>query len=255
VSEEKTCGQCGAEGQAHAGTFATTHWSVVLAAGQRGLPEASGALENLCRTYWFPLYAYVRRRGYSPEDAQDLTQQFFALFLKKEYFRLADPSRGRFRTFLLHALEHFLINEWARAHCAKRGGGTPPLSLDVADAEHRYALEPASTLTPERAYEKQWAATLLAQVLSTLRQEYATDGNSRMFAELADLLWGKEGSVSFAEIGARLGMTEGAARAAMHRLRTRYREQLRREVSQTVNEPGEVDEELRYLISVVSGRG
>ena len=209
-------------------------------------------MEQLCRTYWYPLYAYVRRRGHSPEDAQDLTQEFFALFLRKEYFRLADRARGRFRTFLLHAFEHFLINEWKRTQCAKRGGGTTPLSLDVDAAEQRYANEPAVTLTPERAYEKQWAATLLEQVLSTLRRNTPTAGHRRVFAELADLLWGKDGSVSFAEIGARLGMTEGAARGAMHRLRTRYRERLRREVAQTVAEPGEVDEELRYLISVVS---
>jgi RNA polymerase sigma factor (sigma-70 family) len=234
--------------------FATTHWSVVLAAGQSADAQASEALEQLCRTYWYPLYAYVRRRGYSPEDAQDLTQEFFALFLRKEYFRLADRERGRFRTFLLHALEHFLINEWKRAQCAKRGGGTTAFSLDVAVAEQRYTSEPAVTLTPERAYEKQWAATLLEQVLSSLKQEYADAGNRRVFAELADLLWGKGGSVSFVEIGARLDMTEGAARGAMHRLRTRYRERLRREVAQTVAEPGAVDEELRYLISVVSQR-
>ena len=232
--------------------FTTTHWSVVLAAGQNADAQAAEALHQLCRTYWYPLYAYVRKRGHIPEDAQDLTQEFFALFLRKEYFRLADRARGRFRTFLLHALEHFLINEWKRAQCAKRGGGTTPLSLDVAAAEQRYTNEPAVTLTPERAYEKQWAATLLEQVLSKLKQEYAEAGNRRVFAELADLLWGKDGSVSFAEIGARLDMTEGAARGAMHRLRTRYRERLRREVAQTVAEPGEVDEELRYLISVVS---
>lgn len=238
-----------------AAVFATTHWSVVLAAGQSADAQASAALEQLCRAYWYPLYAYVRRRGHSPEDAQDLTQQFFALFLQKEYFRLADRAKGRFRTFLLHALEHFLINEWKRTRCAKRGGGATPLPLDVEGAEHRYVNEPVTTLTPERAYEKQWAATLLAQVLATLRQEYAAAGNSPVFAQLADLLWGKDGSDSFAEIGARLGLTEGAARGAMHRLRTRYRELLRREVAQTVNEPGEVDEELRYLISVVSEKG
>jgi RNA polymerase sigma factor (sigma-70 family) len=233
-------------------TFATTHWSVVLAAGQSADAQASEALEQLCRTYWYPLYAYVRRRGHGPEDAQDLTQEFFALFLRKEYFRLADRARGRFRTFLLHALEHFLVNEWKRAQCAKRGGGRTCLSLDVEGAEHRYANEPAVTMTPERAYEKQWATTLLEHVLSAVKQEYADAGNSRVFAELADSLWGKEGSVAFAEIGARLGLTEGAARGAMHRLRTRYRERLRREVAQTVAEPGEVDEELRYLIAVVS---
>ena len=232
--------------------FTTTHWSVVLATADRATPEATAALEQLCSTYWYPLYVFVRRRGNSPEDAQDLTQQFFAMFLQKEYFRLADRAKGRFRTFLLHALEHFLINEWKRAQCAKRGGGTTPLSLEVEAAEHRYANEPTTTMTPERAYEKKWAATLLEHVLASLKQEYTDAGNSRVFAELADLLWGKDGSVSFAEIGTRLGLTEGAARGAMHRLRTRYRERLRHKVAQTVAEPGEVDEELRYLISVVS---
>jgi RNA polymerase sigma factor (sigma-70 family) len=237
-----------------AAIFGTTHWSVVLAAGQSADAQASEALEQLCRTYWPPLYAYVRRRGHSPEDAQDLTQEFFALFLRKDYFRLADRAKGRFRTFLLHALEHFLINEWKRAQCAKRGGGTTLFSLEVEMGAHPHSDELATTLTPEQAYESQWAATLLEQVLSTLRREYAAAGNSRVFAELADLLWGKNGSASFAEVGARLGMTEGAARGAMHRLRARYREQLRREVARTVSEPGEVDGELRYLISVVNHR-
>jgi RNA polymerase sigma-70 factor (ECF subfamily) len=235
--------------------FPSTHWSVVLAANADNSTHADAALEQLCRTYWYPLYVFVRRRGHSPEDAQDLTQQFFALFLRKEYFRLADRAKGRFRTFLLHALEHFLINEWKRTQRTKRGGGITPLSLEVEQAEHRYANEPATTLTPERAYERQWAATLLERVLSTLRQDYAVNGNSRLFAELAELLWGKDGSTTFSEIGGRLGITEGAARGAMHRLRTRYREQLRYEVAQTVNEPGEVDEELRYLISVVGEKG
>jgi RNA polymerase sigma factor (sigma-70 family) len=237
-----------------AGLFATTHWSVVLAAGQEASSRSAEAMEQLCRAYWYPLYVYVRRRGSNPEDAEDLTQEFFARFLAGNYLVRADRERGRFRTFLLHALEHFLINEWRRAQCAKRGGGTTTFSLDVQAAERRYSSEPAVTLTPERAYEKQWAATLLEQVLSSLKQEYADAGNRRVFSELADLLWGKDGSVSFAEIGARLDMTEGAARGAMHRLRTRYRERLRREVAQTVAEPGAVDEELRYLISVVSQR-
>ena len=233
--------------------FATTHWSVVFAAASGETPEAAAALQRLCSTYWYPLYVYVRRRGYSPEDAQDLTQEFFVLFLRKEYFRLADRARGRFRTFLLHALEHFLINEWKRAQCAKRGGGTTPFSLDAAAAEQRYAGEPSTTLTPERAYEKRWATTLLEQVLASLQQEYADAGHRRVFAELADLLWGKDGSVSFAEIGARLDMTEGAARGAMHRLRTRYRARLRTEIAHTVASPEEIAGEIRHLIAVVSG--
>ena len=236
------------------GLFATTHWSVVLAAGQQDAPQASEALEKLCRTYWYPLYVYVRRRGHSVEDAQDLTQQFFAHLLQRGRFRVADPGRGRFRTFLLHALEHFLINEWKRAHRLKRGGETPSLSLDAEDAEHRYANEPAATLTPERAYEKRWAMTLLERVLAALQQEYAEAGKSPVFEELAELLWGKDASVSYAQIGERLGMTEGAARGAMHRLRERYRERLRAEVAQTVAHADEVEEELRYLITAVSQR-
>ena len=165
------------EPQAHGGVFATTHWSVVLAAGEQQSPQAAEALEKLCRTYWYPLYVYVRRRGYSPQDAQDLTQQFFALFLEKEYFRRANPERGKFRTFLLHALQNFLANEWKRAQCLKRGGGAAFLSLDVAAAEQRYAIEPATAATPERAYEKRWAMTLLEQVLAGLQQEYARAGN------------------------------------------------------------------------------
>jgi RNA polymerase sigma-70 factor (ECF subfamily) len=235
--------------------FATTHWSVVLAAGQGSDTQASAALEELCRTYWYPLYVFVRRRGHSPEDAQDLTQEFFARFLKKEYFRLADHARGRFRTFLLHALEHFLVNEWKRANRLKRGGGTTPLSLDLDGAEQRYVNESVNTVSPERAYDRRWAMTLLDRVLESLRQEYAEAGNARTFAELAEHLWGKDGSISYSQIGERLSLTEGATRAAMHRLRERYRKSLRAAVAQTVSEPGEVDEELRYLISVVSRRG
>ena len=232
--------------------FATTHWSVVLATAEEDSPQATAALEQLCRSYWYPLYVYLRRRGYTAEDAQDLTQQFFALLLRKGYFRLADPKRGRFRTFLLHALEHFVINEWKRAQRVKRGGGVALVSLDAEDPEQRYALEPATTLTPERAYEKRWAITLLDRVLAALREEYAAAGNARVFEELAGLLWGKDTGVSYAQIGERLGMSDGAVRGAMHRLRERYRGRLRAEVAHTVAHPGEVEEELRYLIQVVS---
>jgi len=234
--------------------FATTHWSTVLAAGDTLSPGASEALEKLCRTYWYPLYVYIRRRGHNAEDAQDLTQEFFARLLRKGGLRVADPGRGRFRTFLLHALEHFLINEWKRGHRVKRGGGTLSLSLEAGEVEHRYGQEPAVTLTPERAYEKRWAMTLLEQVLADLRQEYAEADNDRVFEELADLLWGKDPSVSYAQIAERLGMTEGAVRGAMHRLRVRYRERLRAEVAHTVADPGEVDAELRYLVAVVARR-
>jgi RNA polymerase sigma factor (sigma-70 family) len=242
--------------QARRAVFATTHWSVVLAVGQQGSPEAAAALERLCRTYWYPLYVYIRRHGHSVEDAQDLTQQFFAQVLRKGSIGLADPERGRFRTFLLHALRNFLANEWKRARRIKRGGGAACLSLDLEDAEQRYSKEqPAVTITPERAYEKRWAMTLLERVLADLQQEYAHAGNDRVFDELSDLLWGKDSSISYAQIGRRLGMAEGAVRGAMHRLRERYRERLRTEVAHTVADFQEVDEELRYLIGVVGQSG
>ncbi|HOX00826.1 MAG TPA: sigma-70 family RNA polymerase sigma factor [Candidatus Paceibacterota bacterium] len=231
--------------------IATTHWSVVLLAGKEDSPQSAEALERLCRAYWYPLYVYIRRRGHGVEDAQDLTQQFFAHLLQKGGLRSANPGRGRFRTFLLHAIEHFLINEWKRAHRLKRGGGAQCLSLDADDAEQRYLQEPVATLTPERAYEKRWAMTLLEQVLTALRQEYAEAGNRRVFEELTDLLWGKDTWISYAQIGERLGMNEGAVRGAMHRLRERYRERLRAEVAHSVADPREVDDELRYLVAAV----
>jgi RNA polymerase sigma factor (sigma-70 family) len=238
------------------GIFATTHWSVVLAVGQQGSPEAAAALERLCCTYWYPLYVYIRRHGHSVEDAQDLTQQFFTQVLRKGSFGLADPERGKFRAFLLQALRNFLVNEWKRARRMKRGGGVACLSLDLADAEQRYAKEqPSVTITPERAYEKRWAMTLLEQVLADLQREYAQAGHDRIFDELSGLLWGKDTLISYAQIGQRLGMGEGAVRGAMHRLRERYRERLRAEVAHTVRDMRDVDDELRYLIGVVGQSG
>ena len=234
------------------GAFTTTHWSVVLAAGREADLQASEALEQLCRAYWYPLYVFIRRRGHGPEDAQDLTQEFFARFLRKEYFRLADPARGRFRTFLVHALEHFLVNEWKRTRRVCRGGGTPPISLEIDGVEARYARESAGTMTPEQAYERRWATTLLDQVLDALQEEYAEANRERVFEELAGSLWGKDHSISFAEVGGRLGVTEGAARVALCRFRRRYRERFRAAVAQTVADPTEVEEELRHLITVVS---
>jgi len=234
------------------GEFPATHWSVVLAAAQEDSPQATEALETLCRTYWYPLYAFVRCRGHSPEDAQDLTQEFFAHFLQKGYFHLADRTRGRFRTFLVHTLEHFLINEWKRGQRLRRGGGRVCFSLDAAEAETRYLGEAAGNMTPERFYDQRWATTLLDQVMTGLRQEYAEAGRTAVFEVLAGFLWGKDESVSYAQIGERWGMTEGALRAAMHRLRRRYRERLRAEVAQTVAPPDTVEDELRYLLTVVS---
>jgi RNA polymerase sigma factor (sigma-70 family) len=235
------------------GQFTTTHWSVVLAAGQQELPQAAEALERLCRTYWYPLYVYVRRRGYQVEDAQDLTQQFFARFLEKGSFSLANPARGRFRTFLLNSLQHFLPDDWKRAHRAKRGGGASELPLDGVTAEARYAAELTDTTTPERAYEERWAMTLLEQVLERMREDYTRVGKARLFEALQDFLWGPDLSVSYAALTKALAMAEGAIRVAVHRLREDYRERLRAEVAHTVSDPSEVDPELRYLISMISG--
>ncbi len=242
------------EPQAHGGVFATTHWSVVLAAGEENTPQSAAALEQLCRAYWYPLYGYVRRRGYSPEDAQDLTQEFFGRFIERESFSLADPARGRFRTFLLKSLQNFLTDDWKRVHRAKRGGSAFVLPLDGGAAGGRQLDELTEKLTPERAYEERWALTLLEQVLARMREDYGRAGKAGLFEALQDLLWGAVASVTYAELAKQLAMTEGALRVAVHRLRADYRERLRAEVAHTVSDPGEVDAELRHLISVVSGR-
>ncbi len=232
--------------------FTTTHWSVVMAAADQKTPGAAAALEQLCRTYWRPLYVYVRRRGYGPEDAQDLTQDFLAAFLSKRAFDGADPTRGRFRTFLLQSLQHFLVDQWKRAHRIKRGGGALPISIDAQEAEERYCRGLAETLTPERAYERRWAMALLEEVLAGMRQDYAQAGKAPHFEVLQEFLWGTDGAASYARVAEKLGLSEGAARVAVHRLRERYRERLRAQVAQIVSEPKEIDEELHYLIQVMS---
>jgi RNA polymerase sigma-70 factor (ECF subfamily) len=225
----------------------------VLAAGHPSSPGAQDALEQLCRTYWYPLYAHVRHRGYSPEDAQDLTQEFFARLLAKQWLSTADRSRGRFRTFLLGAFSHFLANEWHRAHCQKRGGGRELVSWDQATAENRYLAEPADDLTPEKIYQKRWAATLLEQVLSRLRAEQVAAGKQAFFEAMESYLWGGRSALSHANQAAALGLSEGALKVAVHRLRRRYRELLRAEIAQTVDGPDEVDDELRELMTVLRG--
>jgi len=233
--------------------FVTTHWSVVLAAGHNDTPRAQAALERLCRAYWYPLYAYVRRRGHSPEDAQDLTQEFFARLLARNWLGSADPGKGRFRTFLLTALKHFLADEWDRLKAQKRGGGQRALPLDVETAESRFQLEPADPLTAEKVYERRWAQTLLETVFEELRQAYAAEGKADLFAELKGSLVQARAAVPYADLAARLNLSEGAVRVAVHRLRRRYRELLRAEIAHTVAEPGEVEEELRYLFRALAG--
>lgn len=233
--------------------FVTTHWSVVLSAGAKDSPQWSAALEELCRSYWYPLYAYVRRRGHSPEDAQDLTQEFFARLLARNWVGSADPQKGRFRTFLLTAMSHFLADEWDRLKAQKRGGGQRVLPLEAATAETRFQLEPADLLTPEKAYERRWAQTILESVFEQLRQAYAAEGKAALFDELKGSLTQARAAVPYAKLALRLNLSEGALRVAVHRLRQRYRELLRTEIAHTVAEPGEVEEELRYLFRTLTG--
>ena len=233
------------------GEFTTTHWSVVLQAGKGDTPQATQALETLCRSYWYPLYAYVRRRGHRPHDAQDLTQEFFARLLERNYLQLANRSQGRFRSFLLTSLKHFLINDWKKENRCKRGGGQKILSLDEEMAESRFATEPAAAQPPDSLYDRGWAAILLDRALAALRAEFEQSGKLDLFERLKVFVWGEKCALSYAEMATQLRMTEGAVKVAVHRLRQRYGELLRTEVSQTVTTPAEVNEELRYLVLVM----
>ena len=226
---------------------------MVLAAGQPDTTKAYDALTRLCQTYWHPLYAYVRRLGYSPHDAQDLTQEFFARLLARNSLAGADESRGRFRSYLLAALKHFLANEWDKARAQKRGGGQIPIPIDPAAAETGCVFEPADPVTAEKIYERRWALTLLDLVLRRLRQEYAVTGREKVFEELKPTLTEARRSVRYAEIAIRLGSSEGAVKVAVHRLRQRYREVLRAEIADTVAGPGEVEDELRNLFAALAG--
>jgi RNA polymerase sigma-70 factor (ECF subfamily) len=234
-----------------AGWFVTTHWSVVLAAGDASSPRAQAALEALCRAYWYPLYAYVRRKGYGADVAQDLTQEFFARLLARNYLSVADRNKGKFRSFLLGSLEHFLARQWTKAHAQKRGGGKAALSLDGMDAENRYLLEPAHELTPEKIFDRRWATTLLDKAMSRLREECVADDKGNLFSKVESFLSGEKGEASYADIGAALKMSEGAIKVAVHRLRQRYGELVRAEIAQTVATPDQADEELRYLFAVL----
>ena len=222
----------------------------MLAAGHTSVPGAEAALEKLCRTYWFPLYAFARRQGNSPEDAQDLTQEFFSRLLEKNYIAKADPERGKFRTFLLRSLKNFLINEWKRAGRLKRGGGLEFLSIDANAAEDRYAAEAPDESNPDAEYETRWAVTLIELVLTSLRHEFDEADKTRLFEELKGFIWGDKSSASYAEIGGQLNLSEGTVKMAVHRLRQRFRELLREEVAHTVARPEDIDDELRHLIRV-----
>lgn len=234
--------------------FPATQWTVVLAAGGTPSPDSAAALEQLCRSYWYPLYAFVRRSGYAPEDAEDLTQTFFARLLEQNWVVHADRHKGRFRSFLLMAMKRFLANQWDKAKALKRGGQVRLVSLPLDTAETRYCREPADTRTPEQLFEKHWALTLLASVLRRLRADYTRDGKGALFHALEPCLVGSRDTQPYAALGGELGMSEGAVRVAVCRLRERYRECLKAEIAQTVDSPAEVDEELRHLLRVIARR-
>lgn len=235
------------------GQFTTTHWSVVLEAGRGSAPAAHDALERLCRAYWYPLYAFVRRLGHSPDDAQDLTQGFFAHLLQHHLVAKADREAGRFRSFLLGSLKHFLAHEYERATALKRGGGQPVLSLDGFDPEERYTLEPSDVATPETLFDQRWARQQIENALGRLRAEYAASGRGPVFDLLKDYVWGNQNSLGLAEIAERLELTEEAVKKSVQRLRQRFRDALRAEVAQTVATPDQIDDELRHLRAALSG--
>ncbi len=232
--------------------FATTQWSMVASAGGRS-SQAGPALAALCESYWFPLYAFVRRAGYAAEDAQDLTQEFFVRLLAKNYLAAADRRRGRFRSFLLGAMKHFLAKHRRGQAAQKRGGRRPTLSLDFHDGEDRYGrIEPTDNLTPELLYERRWALTLLDLVLGRLSEEFRADGKLELFDGLKQFLAGGTAGPTYVEVGKEFGMSEGAVKTAVHRLRRRYRKLLSEEIARTVDGPEAIEDELRELLAVLS---
>lgn len=234
--------------------FGTTHWSVVLAARETGDSVASHALESLCRTYWYPIYAYIRRRGHDAGEAEDLTQEFFFRLLDKNYLGQVDPKKGRFRSFLLVAINHFLANERDRVRAIKRGGQMRFISLDELDAENRYRCEPATNISPEKLFEQRWAMALLERVLARLRGEFSIKGMAGLFDELKVYLTGSNQAPSYAVQAERLDKTEAALKMAVKRMRHRCRELLREEIANTVSSPDEVEDEVRHLYAVLGTR-
>lgn len=233
------------------GVFPATHWSVVLQAGQQESLQAAEAVESLCRTYWYPLYAFVRRQGCAPADAEDAIQSFFASLLEKNYLRRADPLRGRFRTFLLTALKNFLAKEWHRQRTLKRGGGTPLLSLDQLTPEELYARESAHPLSPEQLYDRAWACQILEHVRARLREDYARRGHAERFVLLEGFLPGERSDLTYAEAGHRLGLSEGTIKAEVHRLKKRFGTLLRTLIAPTVDRAETIEAELHALVEAL----
>ncbi len=231
--------------------FVTTHWSVVLSAREQKSVASDAALETLCRTYWYPLYAYVRRQGHGAHDAQDLTQEFFSRLVQPDYLKSVAREKGRFRTFLLVALKRFLANEWDRARAQKRGGGQVHLALDTSEAETRYQVEPAAALDADRIYDRRWALTLLDQTMTRLRGEFGGAGKAKEFERLKVFLTADRSTIDYAALAAELSQSEGALRVAIHRLRKRFREIFRVGIAHTVASPGEIEEEVRHLLAAL----
>lgn len=234
-------------------TFPPTRWSLVLAATQKNAPDSAAALEGICRAYWYPLYAYVRRSGQSPHDAQDLTQEFFRRLLKKNWLADADRDKGKLRTFLIVALKNFMTNEWRRASAQRRGGGQTHVQFDTALAETHYAAD-ASALAPEETFDRQWALTLLNLTVARLQAEFAAAGKLSDFHTLKGCLMAARGAIDYAEVAGGLGVNEGAARVAAHRLRKRFREIYREEISQTLANGADLDAELHHLAAALASQ-
>jgi DNA-directed RNA polymerase specialized sigma24 family protein len=234
-------------------TFATTHWSVVFSAAHNQWPGAAEALNRLCQTYWYPLYGFLRRHGHKEEDARDLVQGFFAQILGNEFLGDAARERGKFRSFLLASLNYYVADQRARASRLKRGGGEPAFSLDAVEAEERYRYEPADELSPDKLFDRRWALALIERTLAKLEAEFAAGGKQASFLELRRFLPGGDADSTHAEVAARLGATEGAVKVAVHRLRQRFGQLFREEISQTVVSPVQVDEEIQHLLAALGG--
>ena len=235
-------------------SFPHTRWSLVLAATRKDSPESAAALESLCRAYWYPLYAYVRRSGQSPHDAQDLTQEFFRRLLEKRWLDSADREKGKLRTFLIVALKKFMSKEWRRASAQRRGGGQSQVPFDTEFAESRYAADPSAKLALDESFDRQWALTLLELTVNRLRVEFTVTHQPGDFDALKDCLLAARGAIDYAAVAARLGVNEGAARVAAHRLRKRFREIYREEISQTLADEADVDGELRHLAAALPNK-
>ena len=232
--------------------FVTTRWTLVLAAARTPSPKSAAALEAICRAYWYPLYAYARRCGQTPADAQDLTQEFFRLLLEKRWLEDADREKGRLRSFLVGAMKHFMAKEWRRASAQRRGGGQVHVPMDTAFAEGRHAADPDAGLAADEVFDRQWALTLLDLTMERLQAEFGAAGRATDFAILKDSLTASHGAIDYASVASRLGASEGAARVAVHRLRKRFREIYREEIAHTLPAGTDADAEMRHLANALA---